>query len=172
LCILKLLFQAKPIEKASSNQWAEHMCTMGTVTTLDQRDGDEEPAFWAYLGDGEIGPHVDDDEEVSEFAPLLFRVDGTPTAPLEKVATGTPIKKTSKVCTCLKRDALDDSDVFLLDSGWEIFIWVGKGADLSEKVAAMGAADRYAKIEPRAVNLPVTVIKAGSETEQFNSYFE
>lgn len=149
------------------------MCTLGTATVLDQGDRDEEDTtFWGYLGDGEIGPHVDGDAEVTEFAPLLYRVDGNPTAPLEKVATGSSIQKTSNICACLKRDSLDDSDVFLLDSGWEIFVWIGKSANLSEKVAAMGAADRYAKMEPRAADLPVTVIKAGNETELFNSYFE
>jgi hypothetical protein len=66
---------------------------------------------------------------------------------------------------------LDEDDVFLLDSGWEIYIWVGKGADTSEKVAAMGAADRYGKMEPRATDLSVTLIKSGRETDQFNSYF-
>ena len=148
------------------------MCTLGTAVVLDQGDGDEEYTdFWSHLSDGEIGPDMEDDEGVTEFAPLLFRVDGNPIKELEKVATGTAIQKTSKVVSCLDRGALDDSDVFLLDSGWEIFIWIGKGADLSEKVAAMGAADRYAKMEPRAIDMPVTILKAGSETKLFNSYF-
>jgi gelsolin len=46
---------ANPDEKAKANSMAENMCTLGTVTTLDQGHGDDEEAeFWAYLGDGEI----------------------------------------------------------------------------------------------------------------------
>mmetsp|Transcript_23815 Transcript_23815/g.36201 ORF Transcript_23815/g.36201 Transcript_23815/m.36201 type:complete len:375 (-) Transcript_23815:117-1241(-) len=165
---------AKPLEKANSNTWAENMCTLGTATVLQQGDGDEEYTdFWEYLGnDGEIGPDLQDDEEVTEFSPLLFRVDGDASKPLDQVASGTPIQKTSKVVSCLKKGDLDTADVFLLDAGWDIYIWIGKGSDHSEKLAAMGAADRYAKMEPRALNIPVTIVKEGSETDIFNSYFE
>ena len=76
------------MEKADSNRWAEHMCTLGTVVTLDQGQGDEEYTdFWAYLGeDGEIQPFQDNDDSVKEFAPLLFRVDGDSSKDLQKIA--------------------------------------------------------------------------------------
>jgi gelsolin len=164
---------AKPLEKAKANSWAESMCTLGTATVLQQGDGDEEYTdFWEYLRDGEIGPDLKDNEGVTEFSPLLFRVDGDANKALDQVASGIPIKKTSKVVSCLKRGDLDSADVFLLDAGWDIYIWIGKGSDRSEKLAAMGAADRYAKMEPRALNVPVTIVKEGSETAIFNSYFE
>ena len=166
--------EARPMEKVKCNQWAENMCTLGTATVLDQGDGDEEYTdFWAHLGDdGEIGPNQDDDEGITEFSPLLFRVDGDATEELEQVASGSPIQKTSKVVACLQKDALDSGDVFLMDSGWELYVWIGSGADHGEKLAAMAAADRYAKMEPRALQLPVHILKEGHETELFNSYFE
>ena len=37
----------------------------------------------------------------------------------------------------LDKTKLDSKDVFLIDSGLSIFIWVGKGANKSEKRAAM-----------------------------------
>jgi gelsolin len=164
--------RAKPLEKCNSKSWADRMCTSGSVVVLDQGDGDEEHLeFWDYLGDGTIGPDLDDDEEVQDFTPLLFRVDGDPTKELELVATGTSVQKTSKVMSCLPKEGLDPDDVFLLDSGWEIFVWVGKGADSMERLASMGGADRYAKMEPRALNVPVVILKEGQETEQFKSYF-
>ena len=52
------------------------------------------------------------------------------------------------------------------------FVWIGNGADPGEKVAALGAADRYATIEVRARELPVTVVKAGQEREGFFSFLE
>jgi gelsolin len=165
--------QARPIEKASSNAWAENMCTLGTVVTLDQGDGDSDAKeFWAYLGEGQIAPAVPDDAGLDEFIPVLYRVDGDPTKPLEKVATGNVVKKVSHERACLKKSALDDSDVFLLDSGWDVFVWIGKGADMHEKVAAMGAADRYGEMEPRSKMCPVTILKAGNENAKFLSYFE
>jgi len=163
---------ARPLEKAKANQWAENMCTLGTAKVLDQGQGDEEDGdFWGFLGDGEIASKEEAEEAISEFAPLLFRVDGDASKELEKVAEGSSVQKPGKIAQCLDKGALDDSDVFLLDSGWEIFIWIGAGASLSEKIAAMGAADRYALMEPRAVDLPVTVLKSGKETALFNSYF-
>jgi hypothetical protein len=164
------VLQASPIGKAGTNVWAEKMCTNGTVTVLDQGD-DDDAEFWGYLGDGEMGALIPDDEEPEEFTPVLYRVDGDTSKALDKVSTGTPLKKGHHE-PCLQRQALDDSDVFLLDAGWEVFIWIGKGADTGEKIAAMGAADRLAEMEPRVNHLPVTIVKAGAETTEFLNYFE
>jgi hypothetical protein len=149
------------------------MCTLGTVVTLDQGDGDDEvKEFWAYLGEGTVAPAIPDDEGMTEFTPILYRVDGDVQEPLQKVASGTSIAKSYTDKKCFQKDALDDSDVFLLDAGWEIFIWIGKGADFHEKIAAMGAADRYAEVEPRAKICPVTILKAGQENSKFLSFFD
>jgi hypothetical protein len=166
------LFQARPLEKAKSNQWAENMCTLGTAKVLDQGDGDEEDTdFWAYLSEGDIASKQEAEETVTEYVPLLFRVDGNPKKKLEAAGKGAFVQKPGKIVRCLDKGALGENDVFLLDSGWELFVWIGKGADTSEKIAAMGAADRYAEMQPRAATLPVTVVKSGSETPLFLSYF-
>jgi hypothetical protein len=160
------------LEKAKCNQWAENMCTLGTATVLDQGDADEDNIeFWAYLGEGEIASKEEAEEPVTEFMPLLFRVDGNPKKKLEMAEKGAFFARPGKIMRCLDRGALAEKDVFLLDSGWELFVWIGNGADTSEKIAAMGAADRYAEMEPRAATLPVTVVKSGSETTLFLSYF-
>jgi hypothetical protein len=149
------------------------MCTLGTVVTLDQGDGDDEvKEFWDFLGEGSIATAVPDDPGMAEFTPILYRVDGDVQKPLQKVASGTSITKSSADNKSFQKDALDDSDVFLLDAGWDIFIWIGKGADFPEKVAAMGAADKYAEMEPRAKFCPLTILKAGQENNKFLSFFE
>ena len=157
---------------------------------LAQGDGDEEDSdFWSYLEGGDGGSGDDSKQHrttssrgigstpsglkerknlvgaLKEFKPKLFKVEADPTAPLQQVGLGTLVKKaaTSKMGGFFKKDSLDDHDVFLLDSGWQIFVWIDKSADSGEKVAAMGAADRYAEMEPRARELPVTIIKAGQE---------
>jgi gelsolin len=149
------------------------MCTLGSVITLDHGVCDiQDKDFWGYLGgEGEIGPAVPDDAEMEEFTPILFQVDGDPTKALDQVGTGTPLKKGQHEA-CLQKAALDDSNVYLVDAGWEIFIWIGSGAETTEKVAAMGAADRYAEMEPRAKYLPVTIVKSGKECDEFLSYFD
>ena len=119
------------------------MCTLGTAKVLDQGDGDDEfTDFWAYLGSGDIASAEEPDEPITEFKPLLFRVDGNPEAKLKEVAKGCFKQRPGKLVRVLDKGSLNEDDVFLMDSGWELFVWIGSAADTSEKIAAMGAADR------------------------------
>lgn len=147
------------------------MCTLGTAQVLDQGQGDEDYAdFWALLGDGDIQEDAGDDEGVTEFTPLLFRVDGDLSKDLEKVAEGSTIQKTSTECQCFSKSDLDEGNVYLMDTGWEIYVWVGSGADTFEKIAAMFAADKYSKLDPRTLELPVHIVKSGRESDRFLSF--
>lgn len=119
----------------------------------------------------EIGDTAPGLKDLAEFEPKLFRVDGDPSKPLEQVAVGKAVGK-NQTGPCFDRSSLDGSDVFLLDTGWKIFVWMGNKADRSEIFAAMSAADRYAKIDPRVHDLPVTMMKAGREPDGFSSFFE
>lgn len=44
----------------------------------------------------------------------------------------------------LSRDVLDPSDVFIIDNGKELFVWIGNGASSAEKKNAM----TYAHVRP------------------------
>lgn len=176
----------KPLEKIACTHQGDKLCTLGTVTVLAQGHGDDEDTeFWNYLekADGGKGGSTSrsignagakQNRGLSEFKPKLYLVDSDPTKPLQQVGFGQLIKKAASVrMPGFSRSSLDDSNVFLLDSGWKIFVWIGKAADAGEKVAALGAADRYAEMEPRAKELPVTVLKAGQETRGgFKSFFK
>lgn len=164
---------ANPDEKFRANRMAERMCTQGTVTTMEQGYGDEEyDAFWAYLGDGDIQPADDGDKKVEEFSPVLYRLSDDPNVAPILVATGNPVKigfgRSSKL---LAKHLLDEDDVFLLDAGWEIFVWIGKQSDRSEKLAAVRKSDEYAKKDPLKADLPLTIIKSGHENADFLGYF-
>ena len=165
---------ANPDEKNRANTMGEKMCTAGTVTVLEQGAGDVDAAdFWEYLpGDvGDIAEADDEDEAVESFAPLLFRLspDQDPT----QVAKGEPVKiRFGRPEPKLSRGLLDQTDVFLVDAGWEIFVWVGKDADRSEKVSAMALADAYCKTDPRTADLPLTMVKSGWEGADFSQYFD
>ena len=139
---------SNPDEKARANSAAEEMCTQGTAVIIESSDAEGENAeFWAYLGDGTIQPAEGGDEEIKDFVPVLFRIKDKGTGGsinAEKVAEAQPIKRrfgppTSKIA----RSLLDDDDVFLLDAGWEIFLWMGKACDKSEKLAGMSIAENY-----------------------------
>jgi gelsolin len=148
------------------------MATEGTVTVLDQGAGDEEAAeFWAYLEDGEIADADEDDHEVDEFTPLLFKLPGDEDSEPEQVGKGEKVKIGFTTACKLSRDLLDESDVFLLDAGWEVFLWLGKDADKSEKLGAFAKADQYCKEDLRTVDLPLAIVKAGYESSEFNSFF-
>ena len=164
---------ANPDERFRANAQAEKMCTRGTVKTLNQGHGDAvDEDFWAYLGDGEIQEADDHDAHVEEFAPLLFRLSDNLDEPAEQVAVGEKVKiGFRQSSTCLHKSTLDEGDVFLLDAGWEVFVWIGKDSDRSEKLAAMAKADAYLKADPRTTDLPLTIVKSGYESSDFTAYF-
>jgi gelsolin len=163
---------SNPDEKAKANEAGEQMCTEGTVKIIEASDPEEDnPEFWAYLGDGEIQPAEDGDKDVKAFVPILYRIagDGTTT----KVAEGEPVKiRWGHPVVKLDRSVLDDSDVFLLDAGFEVFLWMGKVSDKEEKLAGMEMGDKYMKSTPRCANLPLTIMKSGWESPNFNAFFD
>lgn len=135
--------EANPDEKAKSNSVAEKMCTEGTAVVLNQGDGDEDDeAFWGYIGtDGEIAPPEEGDEEIEEFTPLLFKVSSE--GDVEQVAKAEKMKSWRKVVSKFDKSLLDEANVYLIDAGWEVFLWIGKDSDKSEKLAGMAKADKY-----------------------------
>ena len=166
---------ANPDEKARANRTAEDMCTEGTVQVLESGN-DEDDAFWGYLAkDGEIGPADDaSDETVEQFTPLLFQL------PLssdnnEPVAQGEPVSSKFRWAGAsspqMDRSHLHDDNIYLLDAGWDLFVWMGAAANVSEKVGALGWADEYCRQSPRTADVPITLVKAGYEPTRFSGYF-
>ena len=132
------------------------MCSLGTVVTLESGD-DEDDDFWGYVGKGEVQAAIPDEPALEEFAPVLYKVDSDPSKPLMKIKhADEAVSASNKEPKCFPKSSLDDADVYLVDTGFQLFIWIGSGADVSSKVSAMGVADRYAVEEPRAHYLPGT----------------
>lgn len=132
---------------------------------------DDDADFWGYLGDGEIGEDAGDDADVEEFAPLLFKLPGGADAEPEQVGKGEVVSIGFTEGCKVDKGLLDESDVFLLDAGWEIFVWIGKDADRSEKLGAFAMADKYCQGDARTLDLPLSIVKSGYESSAFNSYF-
>jgi len=164
---------SSPEERMRANTLAEGMATECTAVVLDQGANDDSAEeFWAVLaGDAADICQGDDtsDEEVSEFTPKLYRLGGG--AP-EVVAEGEPIKiGWTSASPKIDKALLDEADTFLLDSGWEIFVWMGKNSDRSERLGAMNYIDTYGQHEARAKHVPSTILKSGYESFKFQSFF-
>ena len=168
--------EANPDERSKANVVSEKMCTQGTTVTLEQGDdnNDDAEGFWNVLGtQGEIGPAEEGDELVQEFEPTLFRITGD--QQVLHVATADKVRRSAASAVVqhkLDRKLLDDDDVFLLDAGWEVYLWVGNGSDKDEKIAGLTKADEYLQNTPRTANLPLTIIKSGWETPDFLEFFD
>ena len=139
---------SNPDEKARANSQGEKMCTEGTCITLDQGQGDDEDGdFWAYFeDDGDIAGADEADDEVEEFVPLLFKIPegGDDWDEPEQVAKAESVKQRfGPPVSKFDPGLLDESGVFLLDAGWEVFLWMGKEANRDSKFAGMAAADSY-----------------------------
>jgi advillin len=65
-------------------------------------------------------------------------------------------------------------DVMLLDTYTEVFVWIGSGANDTERGQALEIAVAYIKGAPDTrseADVPIVVVKQGSEPPIFTSHF-
>jgi len=70
-----------------------------------------------------------------------------------------------------KRSLLNSDDVFILDTGAEVFAWIGKGASVDEKKKAMHFAQDYLQKFNRPLFTPISRLLEGSENNVFETSF-
>jgi len=72
------------------------------------------------------------------------------------------------------QDDLDDDDVFILDTFDEIYVWVGSGANETEKKMALESAIGYVETatDGRSKDTPILRITSGSEPPLFTAFFQ
>lgn len=122
--------------------------------------------FWTALGgqgniqSAEAGG--DDSEHELKTEKKLFRLsDASGSLEFTEIAKGNQVK----------RNLLDPSDVFILDTGAEVFAWIGKGASVQEKKKAMSFAQEYLVKYKRPMFMPISRILQGGENEVFEQSF-
>jgi gelsolin len=101
-----------------------------------------------------------DDEEVGQnFGPnSLWRLsDATGTLTFSKEAEGGDISAAK----------LDTNDVFVLDAGYTIFAWCGKGANKNEKNNAIPYATNYLSEHGKPMHTPIVRVLEGAESPEF-----
>jgi len=138
------------------------------VVVYEEGNKDMEP-FWKILGgEGPIKSAEEggsDEEADKNTYKKLFRLsDASGKMEFTEVACAT----TGKV----KRSYLDSNDVFILDTGAEVFAWIGKGSSPDEKKFAMQYAQDYLKKFNRPVYTPISRILEGGENEVFEAFFD
>merc|ERR1711974_383952 len=138
-----------------------------TVKVLSESDVDEDSAaFYALLGGK--GDIKSAEEGGSDVAPpfegkKLFKVsDESGTLEFTEVASDADVTA----------DKLDGADVFILDTGAEIFTWIGSGSSDQERAKSMRFAEEYMTNNNRPAYLPITRIYQGGENEVFNSQLD
>jgi gelsolin len=134
--------------------------------TVFEESGKDLADFWHLLGgqgpvkSAEEGGDDAEHEKASEKR--LFQLsDASGSLTFKEVAKGAAVK----------RSLLDPNDVFILDTGAEVFAWIGKGASVGEKKKAMQFAQEYLQKYNRPLFIPISRILEGGENEVFESSF-
>lgn len=136
-----------------------------SVTVIQEEPGCA--AFWDALG-GKIevtNPGEDDvaAERSAASSTALFKVsDASGEVEMEEIEV-----KDGK----LSRDSLNTDDTFILDSGSEVFCWIGKKSTPTEKKEAMLRASDYVTSAGKPSNTRITRVVEGAESSVFKSLF-
>ena len=127
-----------------------------SLEVLDD-DGKDEHEFWDAI-EGKASDITDEsppDAEVKPRQRALFRCsDKSGKVLFSKVAQG-----------ALKKNMLQSKDVFIVDAGIEIFVWVGKHASKKERQQAMPQLEKFMKETGIDHFTPVSKVIEGSRSE-------
>jgi len=140
-----------------------------TVHVIEEGDktADAKDFFKGLGGEGPIksadeGGNDDEAEAEATKVRKLFRLsDASGKMAFTEVGSGANIN----------RKQLDSNDVFIFDTGAEVFAWIGKKASADEKKNALAFAQDYLQKYKRPIWLPICRILEGSENEVFEGAF-
>ena len=105
--------------------------------------------------------------------PALTKAIGGGMTKLIKLSDASGKLKTTEVAAeRLDRSMLVTDDVFILDTGSEIFVWVGKGATPKEKRGGLANGVAYAEQSERPKGTRVLKVMEGSEPTTFKANFK
>lgn len=137
--------------------------------TVIEEGKDDNDTFWEHLGGKgpiptaeEGGDDILDQVSAQKVEKKLFHLsDSKGSLQLTPVASGKVTKS-----------MLDPNDVFLFDTGFEIFIWIGSAASANERKASLGEAQNYLKSSGRPVFLPISKVQEKSQIATFDAAFD
>eukprot|EP00128_Syssomonas_multiformis_P010037 Colp12_sorted_trinity150504_noHs@21067 len=160
--------QASPMEKAKAAQLAraidDERKGLPKVEVFEETDNsDAARTFWTEVG-GKVDILSKEEAEKAE----------------KEAASGEKVRRMLRLSDAsgklefkdegeIARSKLDSNDVFIVDAGFEVFVWVGKGASKEEKAKGMAYATDYLFKFNRPKQLPISRILEGGENEVFES---
>lgn len=135
----------------------------GKAKLLVFNEGTAPQKFWEPLGGkAPVPPAIEDKRETPALTtPVLLRVSDA----------GGEVKTTEVARGKLSSTMLDGDDVFLLDNGPEIFVWVGGDASADERKAGMQKGVGYVASGGRPNHTRVTKFVEGAQPAAFEALF-
>lgn len=129
------------------------------VIVLTEKDNNQDAQkFWTLLGGKKAIAEATPDVPEKVEKKLLKLSDASGKMRMEE-------------CKEVSLKSLDTNDVFILDAGYEVFVWVGKKASKEEKSKGLGFATDYLFKNNRPKFLPVSRVLEGGENETFIAAF-
>jgi len=123
--------------------------------------------FWKLLGGkGKVKPAIPDNDAVApqHHLSLLRLSDASGSLSFNEVGN---VATSSK----LARSLLSSDDVFILDAGVEVYVWVGKHSTAQEKKEAIPTAVKYLAAHNKPASTPIKRLVEGGEVDAFNNLF-
>lgn len=146
-------------EREMAKQLAAMICDGFQETVAE---GQEPTEFWELLGGkSEYASEKRLQQEVPDHPPRLFECSN-------KTGRFTVIEITD-----FTQDDLSESDVMLLDTWDQVFLWIGNEANDKERKEALTTAQEYLQTHPsgRETDTPILIIKQGFEPPTFTGWF-
>ncbi|XP_053150979.1 advillin [Hemicordylus capensis] len=146
-------------EREMAKQLAATLCD-GLQETV--AEGQESAGFWELLGGkASYASEKRLQQEVPDHPPRLFECSN-------KTGRFVVIEITD-----FTQDDLSESDVMLLDTWDQVFLWIGREANKVERKAALTVAQEYLQTHPsgRETDTPILIIKQGFEPPTFTGWF-
>lgn len=146
-------------EREMAKQLAAMICDGFQETVAE---GQEPTEFWELLGGkSEYASEKRLQQEVPDHPPRLFECSN-------KTGRFTVIEITD-----FTQDDLSESDVMLLDTWDQVFLWIGNEANDIERKEALTTAQEYLQTHPsgRETDTPILIIKQGFEPPTFTGWF-
>jgi len=148
-------------ERSSGLKVAELLKSKTASKSIAEVSEGQEPAeFWQALGGEQSYPSTRELAEAPRNPRLFQGSNSSGTFKLEEVFD-------------FAQDDLDNDDVFLLDVFTELFVWLGRNSNETERKLALSLAEKYvlAANDGRASDVPISVVSSGSESPMFTAAF-
>jgi len=114
--------------------------------------------FWKLMGGkpASVAPATSDDIKVEKCKVLYKLSDESGALKKTKIAEGS-----------VKKSQLESKDVFILDVGHTVWVWIGKGASKAERAKGIEFGTKHLKEAGRPDHTPVSRIMDGAEPKAF-----